>query len=170
MKNKDLYSFKRGLDQSEFTHPRITYAINKNKRKVIEVLRDIEKTKEPDAEYKKFEEERSILAEHYAIVGKNGKKIIEVPDLLTGENQFIYNIPDIENEKSDYRKELSKLEKKYKSAIDKNDDKLKKFKEFLEDENEFIPHMIDLELLEQHETCPQKVMDKIFWMINEPKT
>lgn len=142
----------------------------KNKRNVIDVIKDIEKTKEPDEAYKKFEEEKSILAEHYAKILPTGSKITQIPDLLTGDMKNVYNIPDINDENSPYRKELAKIEKKHKTAIDKHNDKLKKFQDFMEDESDFTPHMIDFELLEQNEQCTQEVMDRIFWMINEPKT
>lgn len=185
MKHKDLYVFKRGLDKSNFSFPRITYAITKNKRLVAEAIRDLDKVREPDESFKKFEEEKSVLAEHYAKPNSSGNKINQVPDLLTGEMKGFYNIPDVNDEKSPYRKELAKLEKKYKSEIEKHEDKLKKFNDFLEEESDFKPHMIDFELLEEEykefksnkdlnfdekkNPFRQEIMDKIYWMINEPK-
>ena len=63
MKKKDLYTFLRGLRSAKFEHPRVTYAVNKNKRLVDEVIKDMEKAVEPDDEMKKFKIGRASCRE-----------------------------------------------------------------------------------------------------------
>jgi DNA repair ATPase RecN len=170
MKNRDLYTFKRGLDKVKFDFPSNQLKATKNKRLLMIEINDIEKLKEPDDEYKMFDQEKSTLAEHYAKELPNGSKITQVPDFITGEMRSVYNIPDINDENSPYRKELLKLEKKYKDAIERYNEKIKKFQEFLDEESTFQPIMVNIKFLDEHEKFDQDVMDRIFWMINEPKT
>ena len=92
------------------------------------------------------------------------------PGQNSGEVQMIYDIAEQHDENSDYRKSLSKLEKKYKEEIDKHEEKVKKYnEEFLDDDSEFEPFMVPLTLIETHEKCPQPIMDEIFWMVDDTK-
>jgi hypothetical protein len=171
MKKKELYPFRRGLDITKFNHPRVTYAINKNKRMVKQTIEDMEKTIAPDAKMKEFQEKREKLAtEHSTKDAAGNPKTKLVPGINGSENQYAYDIPDQENTESVYRKKLTKLEKEYKETVDLHMDKEKKYNdEFLEDESDFKPFKIPLDLLEAHEKCSQNVMDLIHWMIKEPE-
>lgn len=168
MKKRDLYAFQRGLNLSKFEHPRVTYAINKNKRRVREVIEDMEKAVEADEEYKKFQNEREELAKVHSEKDDKGKpKLKQVPDPnKPGQMQMIYIIPGQEDEKSKYRKDLAKIEKKYAKAIEIHEEKIRKYnEEFLDDDTDYEPFMVPLDLLEAHEKCPQIVMDLIHWMV-----
>lgn len=167
MKVRDLYSFQRGLNNTRFNHPTITYAINKNKRLVAEALRDVDKTKEPSEEYKKYLFEKEVLADRFSVKDSSGKPVLyDIKEPLTGKVQKAYDIKGMHDEKSEYRVELKKLEGRFKKEIDEHNEKIRKFnEEFLDTEIGFAPYMITLELLAQHERCPQDVMDLIFWMI-----
>jgi len=170
MKKKDLYAFMRGLKLAKFEHPRSTYAVNKNKRQVQVIITDMEKAVEPDAKMKEFQKEREDLAKKHCEKDEKGNpKLTRVPDPNNpGGVQMIYEIPGQDNEKSTYRKELTKIEKKFKADIDKHEEKVKKYnEEFLDEESEYKVFMIDLSFLEAHEKCPQNVMDLIFWMVRE---
>jgi hypothetical protein len=169
MKKKDLYQFKQGLNLTSFEHPRVTYAVNKNKRMLADEIEDMEKTIEADAKMKEYQKKREELATEHAIKDENGNpKTRKVPG-LNGEMQFAYDIPDQLDLASPYRKKLTKLDKEYKESIDKQTEKEKKYNtEFLEDDSEFKPFKIPLDFLEAHEKCPQNIMDLIHWMIKEP--
>jgi len=62
MKKEDLYSFAKGLNLTAFEHPRVTYAINKNKRLVEQEIADMELSIAPDDQMKLFFKEREDLA------------------------------------------------------------------------------------------------------------
>lgn len=169
MKKRDLYDFQRGLQSANFEHPRSTYAVNKNKRLVKEVITDMEKAIEPSDKMKEFQKEREGLAKDHCVKGDDGKPVLKKMS-GNGGIQMIYDIPGQDDEKSPYRKALAKVEKKFKEEIEVQDTKVKKYNdEFLNEPTEYVPFMIDLDFLEAHEICPQPVMDLIFWMIKEPK-
>lgn len=170
MKKVDLYSFQRGLEMAEFTHPRVTYAVQKNKRKVDSEIRDMEVAIKQSEKFVEFVKAREELAkQHCEKDDKGNPKTKEIP---TGDGKFqrIYVIPGQDDITSKYRKELTKIEKKYEDAIKEHAEKVRKYnEEFLNDDSDYKPFMIDLELLEQYEKCPQEVMNLIHWMIKEPK-
>lgn len=171
MKKKDLYSFVRGLKASKFEHPRVTYAVNKNRRLVEEVIKDMEKAVEPDDEMTKFTAEREELAKVHCVKDeKDQPKLKKIPGNSPGEVQMIYDIIGQNDVKSDYRKALAKVEKKFADAIKKHEDKVQKYnEEFLDDKTEYEPFMVPLTLMEKHEKCPQNIMDLIFWMVDDTK-
>jgi hypothetical protein len=170
MKNKDLYQFKKGLEKTKFEHPRVTYAVNKNKRMVRQTIEDMEDIINPSEKVSEFFKEREKLAMEYCEKDENGNpKLRRIPG-MDGEIQTVYSIPDQTNEKSKYRKELSKLEKKFETEIKEHEEKLKKYnEEFINDESDYKPFMLPLSLVEAHEKCPQEIMDMIFWMIDDTK-
>lgn len=170
MKNKDLYSFENGLKASAFEHPRVTYAVNKNKRTVRQTIDDMEKAIEPDEKVKEFLKEREELAKTHCLKDEKGNpKIKRVPQ-LDGSFQTVYDVLGQDDEKSKYRKDLAKIEKKYEAEIKAHEEKLKKYnEEFLGDESDYTPHMVPLTLMEAHEKCPQNIMDLIYWMVDDTK-
>jgi len=169
MKKRALYSFERGLQMTQFEHPRATYAINKNKRLVREIIEDMEKCIDPEEKMKEFFKEKEELAKKYCKRDEKGEPVLKkIPGNGSNNFQMVYDIPGHDDEKSKFRKELITLEKKYETDIKKHQDKVRKYnEEFLEEESEFKPFMIGLEFLEEYEKCPQNVMDLIFWMIDE---
>jgi hypothetical protein len=168
MKKADLYNFQRGLEMAKFTHPRITYAIQKNKRKVDSIIKDMEATIKATDKLNEFIHEREELAKKYAEKDENNNPITKMAPGPDGKVQRIYVIPGQNDLNGKYRKELTKLEKKYDDEIKAHAEKIRRYnEEFLIDESEFEPHMVDISLLEQYEKCPQEVMDLIFWMIKE---
>lgn len=172
MKKRDLYSFERGLSMATFDHPRVTYAINKNKRLVRQTIEDMEKAVEPSEKVKEFNKEREELAKKHCVKDKNGNpKLNKVPDpSKPGKFNMVYDIIGQDDPKSKYRKELEKLEKKFEKELKEQEEKIRQYnEEFLDDESDYKPFMVDIELLEAHEKCPQRVMDLIYWMIKEPK-
>ena len=171
MKKRDLYSFKNGLNSAKFEHPRVTYAVNKNKRLVDEVIKDMEKYVEESEQMKAFAKEREELAKKHCVKNDKGDPQLKaLPGRTQGEVSMVYDIPGQNDVKSVYRKALAKIEAKFKEEITKHEKKVKTYnEEFLDDDTEYKPFMVDLELLEVHEKCPQNIMDLIHWMIREPK-
>jgi len=154
---------------AKFEHPRSTYAVNKNQRLVEEILKDMEKAVEASKEMKEFQKEREELAKKFGAKDEAGKPVlIEAPGNNPGTTQMIYDIPGMKDEKSDYRKAMAKIEKKYKEETDKHDAKVLKYNgDFLDEDSEYKPFMITLSFLEAHEKCPQPVMDGIWWMVTD---
>jgi histidyl-tRNA synthetase len=172
MKKQDLYSFQRGLNMTRFEHPRCTYAVNKNKRQVKEIIEDMEKAVEPSEKMKEFTKEREELAKKFCVKDEKGNpQLKKLPDPNNpGQMQMIYDIPGQNDEKSAYRKALAKVEKTYEKEIKEHEEKVRKYnEEFLVDETEYDPFMLPMSLLEAHEKCPQNVMDLIFWMVDDTK-
>lgn len=168
MKKVDLYSFRRGLDLAEFSHPRVTYAVQKNRRRVETEIKDMEVAIKQSEEFQKFVAEREELAKKHSEKDDKGNPKTKVVDSGDGPSR-IYVIPGQEDVKSKYRVELAKIEKKYEKAIKEHSEKIRKYnEEFLKDDSDFKPFMVDLELLEQYEKCPQEVMNLIHWMIKDP--
>jgi len=171
MKKNDLYSFNRGLKLSSFEHPRVTYAVNKNKRLVKEVIEDMEKTIKPSDEMEKFIKEREELAKKHSYKDPKGNpKLKKNPGQQPGEGQMVYDIDGQDDEKSEYNKALKKMEARNKAEIDKHEAKMEKYnEEFLDDASDYKVFMLPLTLLEAHEKCPQAVMDLIHWMVDDTK-
>ena len=170
MKKVDLYSFKRGLESADFSHPSMTYAVQKNLRKVKEVITDMEAAIKHSDNFAAFVKAREELAKQFSEKDDSGNP--KTKEISTGDGGFqrIYIIPGQDDLTSKYRKELTKLEKKHEEDIKEHTEKVRKYNdEFLLDDSEFQPFMIDLEVLEQYEKCPQSVMNLIHWMIREPK-
>lgn len=172
MKKRDLYSFMRGLKMAKFEHPRCTYAVNKNKRQIEEVIKDMEKAVEPSEEMTAFTKEREELAKKHCVNDEKGNpKLKRIPDPNSpGDFQTIYDIPGQNDENSKYRKDLAKVEKKHEKAVKEHEEKVRKYnEEFLDDATEYEPFMLPMSLLEAHEKCPQHIMDLIFWMVDDTK-
>lgn len=172
MKKRDLYSFQRGLGMTKFEHPRCTHAVNKNKRLVKIAIGDMEKHVDPSDKMKEFTKEREELAKKHCVNGEDGKpKLKSVPGKEPGEIQMIYDIVGQNDEKSAYRKDLAKVEKKYKEEIEAHELKVKKYnEEFLDDDSDYKPFMLKLQTLDDYkEKCPQPVMDLIHWMVDDTK-
>ena len=169
MKKADLYNFQRGLEMTTFEHPRVTYAVNKNKRLVKQVIEDMELAIKPVKEIEEFNKEREELAKKHARKDEKGNpKTKVIPGNAPGQMLRIYDLPEEGDEHKKYLKELDKLEKKYEKERTEHEAKIKKYnEEFLQDDSEFTPHMLDIGLLAQQEKCPQEVMDLIHWMIKE---
>jgi len=169
MKKIDLYTFMKGLKKTDFIHPRSTYTVNKNKRQIKEIIEDMEKAIKPNEKMEEYMKEREELAKTHSEKDENDKPKMEKKKGLEPETfQMVYVIIGQDNEKSAYGKELAKLNKRFDEEIKAQDEKLKKYNdEFLIETTEYEVFMIDLSFLEAHETCPQPVMDLIWWMVRD---
>lgn len=172
MKKRDLYAFQSGLGMTQFEHPRCTHAVNKNKRLVKVAISDMEKHIDPSDEMKEFGKEREELAKKHCVKDeKDAPKLKQVPGKNPGEIQMIYEIVGQDDPKSDYGKDLAKIQKKYKEGIEAHEEKVRKYNtEFLDDDSDYKPFMLKLQTLEDYkEKCPQPVMDLIHWMVDDTK-
>jgi len=170
MKRADLYSFLKGLQMCKFEHPRLSYAVVKNRRKVEQVIKDMEETLKPDEQMQEFIKKREELAIKYSVKDENN--VPRTREIVSDDGRItrFYVIEGQDDPGSPYRKELAELEKQYREAIDSHKAKIKVYEEeFLQEETDFEPFKVDLEFLEAHEKCPQEIMNLIFWMIKEPE-
>jgi len=169
MKKIDLYSFMKGLKKTKFEHPRSTYAVNKNKRQIKEIIEEMELSIKPSEKMEEYMKEREELAKKYSEKDEAGNsKMKKVEGIDSESSRMVYEIVGQNDEKSAYRKELAKLNKKFDEEIKAHEAKVEKYNdEFLKEDSEYDVFMIDLSFLEAHEKCPQPVMDNIWWMIND---
>ena len=167
MKRREVYTFRDGLKMTAFTHLRITYVVNDNKRKTTSLIEDWEKEIKPGDEMATLIKLREDLAKKHSFKDKDGKpkmtaKAGRTPMDVVRE----YDIEGLDDPKSKYMIEFKKLEKKYKTAIDEHVEKIRVYnEEFLDDECDFKATTVKLTLVEDKETCPQHVMDIIYPMI-----
>ena len=61
MKNKDLYKYRDSLSLCDFTHPRITFIVNKNKRALDKQIEEMELEIKPSDEFNDFAKKREEL-------------------------------------------------------------------------------------------------------------
>jgi uncharacterized protein YdiU (UPF0061 family) len=167
MKRKDLQFFYEGLHHAKFDNPKITYAITKNKRRLQEIIEDLQKSApQPDEKMQEFLNKREDLAKQYANKDKDGNPLKRVIPVAVGRNMTVYDVPDADNEESPFRKAIKPLQEEYKEDIEAHSKKEEDFEKFLQEESEYVPFMVNLQTFED-EKCPQQIMDLIFWMIDD---
>ena len=169
MKKIDLYSLMGGLKKTNFVHPRSTYAVNKNKRQIKEIIEEMELSIKPSEKMSEFMKDREELAKTHSAKDEKGKpKMIEVKGVDPEAKQMVYDIIGQDDPKSDYEKAFAKLKKKFEEEIKVQEDKVEKYNEELRDkETEYNVFMIELSFLQEHEKCPLDVMDLIWWMVKD---
>lgn len=168
MRNKDVYTFLEGMIESDFKHPRITYAINKNKRSAKNEIEDMEKGITPDKKYTAFTQEREEVNKKFCKKDDKGKPVFRKVPIGGGKVETQYDIEQANDPNSDYSKEIKALSEKHQDTINKHTEKIIKYNtEFLNDESEYVPFKVGLSVISEHEDCSQHIMDKIHWMIDE---
>ncbi len=138
MKKKEIVELNRNLQTlSNLKGVKFSYAVAKN----IEITKSeviaIDKAKESDKEYLDYDKERVKLAESYSNEDEAGKPIIK---LDPANGQYNYDIFD----QKKFDKDLEKLRKKHKKAIDAKKKQEEDVKKLLEEEVKIDLHKINI--------------------------
>ena len=165
MKRSDLYIFQEGLEMAQMTGAKFTYAVKKNKDRLVSEIRAMEKAKEPAEDFKVYQKELDELYKEHAEKDALGNPKTEAFMLTITKKGRKYILPGKDDSESDYTKALIKLQKKHKEAIETQEKREEEYQEFLKEETEWEPFMIDLETVP--EDIHQSIMDRIIFMIKD---
>ena len=133
-KFSDIKDFDNKMDY--LFHQDFTFAVAKNKRKLANVIEDLQSIIEPTKEFKKYSEEREKILRKFALKNEDGEPKKEV---TYGKERYI--IPGIDENKM-FIKDIGKLEKEFEDAIKNRDDQFLKYNKKLKDNSEFNPVMV----------------------------
>jgi len=149
-------------------HVRLTYAVSKNKRKLIEIYKDLQAKLKRSEGFQNFVKAKTELLKKHAEKDKNGNPVIEsvVPSIEGTITN--YRIKGGSGPGAPFTVDLEKLKAKHKKDLDEREKQENDYNEFLEVESEFEPHMITEDLLPE-KGIPQKAMDGLIYMIKEEK-
>lgn len=140
MTNRQVLAFANGLQGVDAPDMEgdFNYAISANKAEAKRIAVSINAAIKPNEAMEKYEQERRDLIIKHCDKDERGEPISRV--VTAGDQTFIkYNVPDIDDPKSDYNRELGVIKENYKGDIEAHEKKLK----FLDKDNsEFKPIMI----------------------------
>lgn len=173
MKNEELYVMRDALnavpekvsyqDEKKKTMVNFKFGVSKNKRMLIEHLKDVEAGLKPTEKYEEYQAKEQKLSKTYCRKDVDGKNIIlpVVKGRRMGEQ---YDIIGVDDPESEYFLEFAKLEKEYKKEIDERKVQMEEFNEFLKQDSKFEPYLMPFHWLP--DDLPQKAMDGIYFMID----
>jgi len=146
-------------------HVRLSYAVAKNKRKLNEVVKDMQTLLRQSEGFQKFQKEKKDILKKHA---EKDSKGLPIKDKIQSPQGFIddYLIKGGTEEGSPFARDLEKLKAKYKKEIDEWEIQAKKYNESLEMESDFEPHMVTEDLLPE-KGIPQAAMNGLVYMITE---
>lgn len=139
VKRIDLLNVWHALEsvKSKKVNIKFSYFVAKNRLSLKGEIDAINEAQEASEAFRAYDKDRGVLAEKYADRDQNDKPIIK-------DNQYV-----ITKQWEDFEKELEKLKKKYKKAIDERTEQLNSLREFLREEVPFKGFQIDLPELPQ---------------------
>lgn len=166
MKNGELYEFHQGLNSINLTGSRFTYAITKNRRKIEQAIKEMDKQRKPSKEYEEFLNKIEENKKKHAVKDEKGKFVLIDGPLADGRPGKFFDIPDKDNPEGEFLKGVKALEEEYKEQIAEQKEKERKFvEEYLEEESEYKPHPVNISDVPKEIT--QVEMDLIYWMIDD---
>jgi hypothetical protein len=128
----------------ERANPKFTYAISKNKKILLPLMKEIEEAKTRSPEYVAYDAERLELCKNMAEKDDKGEPIIEDGN---------YKIADSEA----FDKEYELLQEKHKEMFEKEEENKVKFEKMLEEEVEIDLYTVKVDYAP--EEIPIKFMD-----------
>jgi hypothetical protein len=166
MKKEQLYEFYEGLMYLNLTGSRFTYAITKNKRKVEQAIKEMDKERKPSKNYEKFLEKLEENKKYHALKDEKGKFVLIDGNGPDGNPMKFYDIPEKDNPEGPFLIGVKALEEEYKDVIAEQKEKEKKFiEQYLQEESDYEPFKVNISDVPKEIT--QKEMDLIYWMIDE---
>ncbi len=130
MKNHELYEvLQNEAKLNNLSGYPFTFELNRNIRKIKEIVSDIEALKAEIPEYTEFREKYIKLREKYADLDKNGKPVTERIDGSQG--LMTYKVTEKIKE---FEVEEKKLEKKYAKVLEEQQKKWADFNAALQDD------------------------------------
>jgi hypothetical protein len=157
MKHKDLLKFWEGLNSvGHFKGVKFAYAVCRNRAMVKSIIDSLEDSFKPSEEFVKWDAERLEIARKYARKDEQGN-LIEMP----GRNLDITNMPA-------FIAEIDLLKEKYQEALDAREKQMAEKESLMSEEvQDFKPYMLPFSQIPEDMTVEH--MDKIIWMLEEPK-
>ena len=117
MKRKELYDIEKRLQSVRQPGKTMTLVMADNKKKIVDLITEMEKTKEPSDAYKQHVKDVEQLKRAYAKKDHIGRPEMKPGKFPDGTNGMFYTIEGSENPDSEYRKALRDLEIKNKDII-----------------------------------------------------
>ncbi|HUU99456.1 MAG TPA: hypothetical protein VMW32_00700 [Bacteroidales bacterium] len=156
-----------GMDQVNPTilHVRLSYAVAKNKRKLLEIQKDLQEIIKQSEGYKKFMKEKTKLLQKHAERDDKGRPVVNIINSIEGPIEN-YTLKGGSAPGSPFAADLEKLKARYKKDIEERESQTMAYNEFLEKESEFEPHMVTEDLLPE-KGIPQAAMNGLIYMIKE---
>jgi len=163
MKNKDLFTFKEGLEEAKkLQGVKFAYAVAKNSKLVTGEIESLQETIKPSEEYSEFEKERDEIVKKYAKKDKNGDPKQETQE-VNGQTFSFYKIE--EEGMADYNKDFEELKEGHKEIIEARDKQLEEYDNLLKEDCDIKVHMTVIDLVPENITG--ETLELIDWMIEE---
>jgi hypothetical protein len=150
MTYNDLIEMRNNLDQVnniEGANAKFVYAVAKNKRRLDQIIKDLDKMIEPTEELTEYRKAIEKINQEFAEKDLDGT-VGYTFDPKYG--RMYRKIVGIGNPESAYSRKIEKLKEKYKNAIDEHEKKVKSYTDLLKEdvpEDEYRKHMIDLDIV-----------------------
>ncbi len=150
MTYKDVIEMRNNLDQVnhiEGADAKFVYAVAKNKRRLDQIIKDLNKMIEPSDEIIKYREEVDKINQEFAEKDPDGT-VGYIFDAQFG--RMYRKVIGNGNPLSPYSKKIEALKKTYKKDIDEHEKKEKAYKQLLKEElpeEEYRKYMIDLDIV-----------------------
>lgn len=148
--NEEMYESR---DVARKLWQKFVYATSRIQDFVEREFKSISKVITPSDNYRKYERERSELAMKYANTDKDGNPVILGKEYVIKKDRDIFD------------KEIAKLKKKYKDAVDERKKQVESIEDFLEEETEFESYGIKFEYLPM--TLNKNQMNSLMEFITE---
>jgi len=170
MTNRECLDMLQALEAMDQVNPaslhvRLSYAVAKNKRKLLEVEKDIKALLKQSEGYGKFMDEKTKLLQKHAEHDDKDRPITNIVQSVEGPIEN-YTLKGGAGPGSPFATDLEKLKTKYRKAIGEREEQVKKYNQFLEEESDFEPHMVTEDLLPE-KGIPQAAMNGLIFMIKE---
>ena len=170
MKRQELYEIEKKLHGVKLTGKTIAFVIADNKKRLMEAINEMEKTKIDSEGFMDHINEVEKLKLKYSEKDHIGRPKMKREREPNGNLGMFYLIPGSDDPKSEYRKALIELEIKNKNVILDREEKEKKYyEEFLQGESEFELRKIKYSALPNDITTEQMdlIMDILDYDVTE---
>ena len=170
MTNRECLDMLQALEAMDQVNPaslhvRLSYAVAKNKRKLLEVEKDIKALLKQSEGYGKFMDEKIKLLQKHAERDDKDRPITNIVQSAEGPIEN-YTLRGGSGPGSPWAIDLDKLKNKHKVALEERNKQVEKYNQFLDEESDFDPHMVTEDLLPE-KGIPQAAMNGLIFMIKE---
>lgn len=130
MTKKEVVEMYEVLSVQEYTGVKFNYFVARNMNSFGKEVDALAKSLEQTDDFKKYEKERTALAEKYSQKTDDGTPMVK-------DNQYV-----IEDQKS-FDKEMKKLQSSNKTTLEARQKQFNDYNKFLEEESDAVPYMIN---------------------------
>jgi hypothetical protein len=166
MKRKELYDIDARLQVVKQVGKTIAFVIADNKKRVSDIIVEMEKQKEPSKEFKDYVDEVEKLKRKFSEKDHIGRPITRNGNYPNGTPGRFYAIPGSEDPESEYRKALKVIEIKNKKIIlDQEKREQDYWDVYLEQELEKTLDLRKIKYVEVPKEINQDQMDALLFII-----